>query len=293
MKVFVLGGTSEARACARAVAAAGHEVVLSVLTEHGAELARDEAMPAAFASAAGSGGSGTDLDAGGFACFGSRDVGADDARASGAGCVVVRQGALEEDGFRRELAECSALVDAAHPFACRAREEVWAAANALGLPALRLTRNALEEMLGAWMARDHHEAAIRSARDCPEGRGILLTTGTRVLAPYIESARAMRRRLVVRCLPVAESLEACRSAGIPSRDIVALQGPFSVAFEQALFAECQAGALVTKESGLAGGLDRKLEACRLSGIPAIVVRRPEEAHPATGQVEGVVRWLAG
>lgn len=253
----MLGGTSEARACAQAVAASGHDVVLSVLTDHGAALAATT-VPHRLES----------------------------------GSIAIRQGALDRDGFRSELADCQAFVDAAHPFAVQARDEAWAAAGTLRLRALRLARPGLAATPGATVAATHAEAATLAAGTGDEERSILLTTGTRVLVPYVEASLRAARRLVVRCLPVAESVEACRAAGIPPRDIVCAQGPFSVAFEQALIAECRAGVLVTKESGRAGGLDRKLEACRLAGIPAIVVRRPAEELPATGSVEEVVRWLA-
>ena len=37
-----------------------------------------------------------------------------------------------------------------------------------------------------------------------------------------------------------------------------------------------AKALVTKDSGAAGGLPEKLEAARLEGVSVILIRRPEE-----------------
>ena len=52
--------------------------------------------------------------------------------------------------------------------------------------------------------------------------------------------------------------------------------PFDVEANRTFLQTCGAKALVTKDSGAAGGLPEKLEAARLEGVSVILIRRPEE-----------------
>jgi precorrin-6A/cobalt-precorrin-6A reductase len=56
------------------------------------------------------------------------------------------------------------------------------------------------------LAEDHASAAKIAFRF---GRPVLLTTGSRNLAPYADQARATGIPLMVRALPIPESLETC------------------------------------------------------------------------------------
>ena len=47
--------------------------------------------------------------------------------------------------------------------------------------------------------------------------------------------------------------------------------------------------LVTKESGKAGGFEEKIRACEACGIPAVVIRRPEETGLSYEEVLQICR----
>jgi precorrin-6x reductase len=120
-------------------------------------------------------------------------------------------------------------------------------------------------------AADHAEAAEMAFA---EGRPVLLTTGSRNLAPYAETARRTGILLAVRILDIPESLAACRAAGIPEDRIITGRGPFSVAENLAAIRRFGIGVIVAKESGQAGGIDAKLAAARRENCRVIILRRP-------------------
>ena len=137
------------------------------------------------------------------------------------------------------------------------------------------------------MAADHAAAAAAAFR---RGRPVLLTTGTRNLVPYIVEARRTGLRLTARVLDHPQSLDACRQAGLGPGEVIAGRGPFSVAENRRHIRACQAGVVVTKDSGAAGGTAEKLQAARAEGCDVIVVVRPA-LEPRQG-VSGVNELLS-
>ena len=97
-----------------------------------------------------------------------------------------------------------------------------------------------------------------------------------------------RERLYPRVLPVVESILACQQAGIPTRNIIALHGPFSRDLNRAMLEQYQIRYLVTKDGGRAGGFEEKAAAAREAGAELVVIGRPAE----TGYtLEEILSWL--
>ena len=67
----------------------------------------------------------------------------------------------------------------------------------------------------------------------------------------------------------------------PHRNIIAMQGPFSLAMNKALITQFQIRYLVTKDGGAAGGFAEKVQAAADTGAQLVVLRRP----PETGETE--------
>jgi len=67
---------------------------------------------------------------------------------------------------------------------------------------------------------------------------------------------------------------------VPRSQICAMQGPFSQAFNTALWQDWQIDCVVTKDSGVAGGFDAKAAAAAALDIPLLVIERPQVAYPA-------------
>ena len=110
---------------------------------------------------------------------------------------------------------------------------------------------------------------------------MLLTTVSRNLIPYVAASSRAGVELFVRVLPHADSIEVCRSAEIPERNVLSGRGPFSVEENVETLRRFHIGVLVTKDSGVAGGVPAKIEAARIHGCRVVVVARPENITHAT------------
>ncbi|MBM3890897.1 MAG: precorrin-6A/cobalt-precorrin-6A reductase, partial [Verrucomicrobia bacterium] len=144
------------------------------------------------------------------------------------------------------------------------------------------------------VAGDHAEAA-RTA--CKAGKPILLTIGSKNVRPYAEAARRAGVTLVARVLSHADSVRACRDAGIADERIITGRGPFSAEENRRLIRQFGIGVLVTKDSGEAGGVSQKLEAARLEGCRVIMVGRPQQPvanvfDSITGLVNELLKQVA-
>lgn len=170
---------------------------------------------------------------------------------------------VREHGF-------TCIVDATHPFATHVTESVGRLAEAFGIALLRLVRD--DEPIEGALVADDVASAARLAAGC--AGNILLTTGTKDLATFTSAIPDFAERLFARVLPVADSVAHARELGIPPRHVIAMQGPFTAAFNEALMRELGINVMVTKASGTAGGFAEKVEAAERCGARVIVVGRP-------------------
>ncbi|MCM1111723.1 MAG: precorrin-6A reductase [Muribaculum sp.] len=192
----------------------------------------------------------------------------------------VRQGRMNREEMERFLKDgaFAVVADATHPFAEDVTRNLKAAVETLerqGIPVLylRLKRDGgAERESGVRYFESNEDCA--AALEHTEGN-ILLTTGSRELARYC-ALEAVRQRLYVRVLPGMESLSLCMEQGICGRQVIAMQGPFSVEMNEALIRQYRISCLVTKESGVSGGYPEKVEAARRTGIRLLVIGRPPE-----------------
>ena len=184
--------------------------------------------------------------------------------------LTVRVGPLREEEKLALLQACALCVDATHPYAEHVSASLRRACEKAGVELLRLKR-AESELGGARLFPSAAEAAAWLA--AREGR-ILLTTGAREL----EAFRALEpERLYPRILPSHESLSACEALGIPHRNIIAMQGPFTREMNAATLRQYDIRYLVTKDGGGPGGFAEKREAAREVGAELLCLQRPQES----------------
>lgn len=233
MKFLVLAGTKDGRLLAEELLKRGHEVLVSTLTEYGAELAGNCGLP-------------------------------------------VRHGALagEELTFLLQENSFTALIDATHPYATRIKEIARAACLASKVPYLRWERPPIIDPL---VANVYWSENISEAAELAAGLGkrILLTVGSNSLPEWLGRNCLRERTLYVRVLPKSEVLKKCENLGLKPFQIIAAQGPFTQAFNEALIQQYKIDVLVAKESGTEGGTPEKIRACQKAGIPLILLRRPD------------------
>ena len=147
-------------------------------------------------------------------------------------------------------------------------EHIRAAAEAAGLPVLRLVRQSDGEEL---CRRAKDMAGAADMLEQMPGH-VLLTTGSKELHHFARPGLA--ERCYPRVLPMADSLERCLTLGFPPKNIICMQGPFSRELNVALLRQYHIQTLVTKDTGGYGGFREKAEAAREAGCALLVVERP-------------------
>ncbi len=190
--------------------------------------------------------------------------------------LTIQSGRMNSDEMRQFIVEGDylAVVDATHPFATVVSENIKKSMEKLLIPYLRLKRNTncnLDEQKDIFYFSDHEACA--SALTAELGN-VLLTTGSKDLAVY-SNKQELSSRLYVRVLPSLESISLCYDNGITGKQILALQGPFTVEMNEAMIKQYNIRYLVTKESGITGGLIEKLQAAKNTGIKTMIIGNPE------------------
>ncbi len=171
----------------------------------------------------------------------------------------------------------AAVIDATHPVANELSKWAKQVCDNRKLTYIRFVReetevpdNPLINVVYSW-----EEAVVKAASF---GKNIFLTTGSNNLEVFLDSDLMKGKRLIVRVLPDYKIIQKCQNLGIPPKDIVAMQGPFSKEMNKATFKMYGASAIVTKDSGKAGGTDTKISAALSLGIPVVLLRRSSERN---------------
>ena len=172
--------------------------------------------------------------------------------------------------FRRE--GITHVIDATHPYAVEVSRNIRAACAAAGIKLLRVARPRTPLPESAVVAASAEEAAeLLNATD----EKVLLTVGSKELPAFAGVTNA-KTRLFARVLPTSSVIAQCEALGYDAGHIVAMQGPFSRAMNEAMFAATGAKTLVTKDGGASGGMEDKLAAAESAGARVIVIGRPAE-----------------
>ena len=184
--------------------------------------------------------------------------------------ITVRAGRLDAGEMTSLLQGAALCVDATHPYATEVTRNIRAAATAAGVVYHRLLRPASALPAGSVVLETAAQAA--AYLEAKPGN-VLLATGAKELPAFAALDPA---RLYPRVLPTLAGITACEAAGIPHRNIIAMQGPFTLELNVALLRQFSIAAMVTKDGGAAGGFAEKAEAAAQCGVQLIVLRRPEE-----------------
>lgn len=243
-KILIFGGTTEGRLLAEFCEARQIPAVVSVVSGYGKDLIRETS------------------------------------------CVRVEAAALDGAEMEKFLrAEHIGLaVDATHPYAVSATENIRRACEAAGVRRIRCLRDAAgresREKGDTCSEADGVvrvptvEAAVSYLQNRP-GK-VFVTTGSKELAAFT-GLTDFKERVYVRVLPSAEAMENAAGLGFEKSHLIGMQGPFSEELNRALLRQTGAVYLVTKETGTAGGFGEKLSAAASCGVTAVVVTRPVEA----------------
>ena len=182
------------------------------------------------------------------------------------------------------------FVDASHPYAANVSRNAMDACRAAGIPYIRYERRSVPvDYDRAYPVGSYEEAAEKAAE---LGKHVFLTTGSRNLKLFTESAALKDCVLTARILPTAKVMAECEALGLTPKNIVAMQGPFSTELNMALYRQYDAEVVVTKNSGEIGGTDTKLEAAKRLGLPVVMIDRPRLDYDAVAySFDEVLRFV--
>lgn len=186
---------------------------------------------------------------------------------------------------RRTLAGAKAVVDATHPYAEAITTQLQALTQELDLPYLRYQRPSSlpDDLTGIQIVNNFAEAAQISA----QYQNVFLATGSKDLEEYLQ--HSSKPNYFVRLTPQPEVIERALSLGLRPSQICAMVGPFSREFNVAQWQAWQIDAVISKDSGEAGGFNAKLDAARQLGLPLIVIKRPTSVSNALDNPTAILK----
>ena len=235
MRVLIFGGTTEGRCLAAALANAGVDVTLSVATGFCRE-----------ALSVASGADGKDM--------------------------MILAERLEEKSIVDLLQQGSFayVIDATHPYAVLATQNIRLACQNAGQKYIRLKRPESAKISGITYVADE-AAALEIVKNNDEK--VLLTIGSKELALFTQ-AKNYAQRFFIRILPMQDSLHKALELGFRGSNIICMQGPFDAEMNLATLKMTGAKYLLTKDSGEMGGFEAKVAAALSLGCEVIVIDRP-------------------
>ena len=193
------------------------------------------------------------------------------------GINVIEKKLTAEEFTENLRGKFDVLVDASHPYAVNVSQNAIDACQRAEVPYIRFERAEVEIADENIFTVDSYESAATKAAEL--GKNIFVTTGSRNLKKFFDSPALKDCNLTVRVLPTAEVLAECERYGLTPKQIVAMQGPFSVELNVETFRHCRAEVIVTKNSGKVGGADTKLDAAKILNLPVVMIDRPKIFYP--------------
>ena len=166
------------------------------------------------------------------------------------------------------------IVDAAHPFAVNLHRNVVNLAEQIGVPIIRYDRiyPPHDEKL-VW-CKDYDDAMCQLKTNGVNR--LLALTGVNTISRL--QAYWQHHECWFRILKRDESQTLAQKAGFPSDHLVYYEKDDTASLMDQLHPQ----AIITKESGMSGGFDEKIQAARQAGIKVFVVERPE--YPSSPDV---------
>lgn len=207
--------------------------------------------------------------------------------------IEIRVGRLDSEAMIKLAREAGAdlVIDATHPYAVDVSSNIKKAALVADIDLIRVVRDEtsvidydkafyfddLDEMI-SWLNNEE---------------GLIFSTLGSKEASALTGVDGFMERVYLRVLPNAESIELCRAAGFPDEHILGLRPPFTREVNEKLFSEYKCSIMITKETGVAGGMANKVEAAINLGMKIGICRRPSEDENITKMsLEKIIDYIS-
>lgn len=241
-KLLIFGGTTEGRVLAEFCTQNGISATVSVTTDYGAELLTESPF------------------------------------------LKVCNGKLDKNDISKMIYKksFSIVIDATHPYAVHATDNIRLACAETGAKYYRLKRESNQLFGTVLNSLDELTAYLNKSN-----KMIFSTLGSKEL-PVLSNVINCCERMWVRVLPADGIVEYCKNYGINESRIILGKGPFTVAQNIEHIRKSNAEILVTKESGSAGGYPEKVQAAEQSGIELVTIKRPEETGNTIDEIKEII-----
>lgn len=182
---------------------------------------------------------------------------------------------LDEEGFKKLIKDFNIkkFVDGSHPYAKEVSKTLMKACHDLNIEYIRYERKSyLDDIKSERIIKiDSYEELVEVLENI-EGN-VLNTTGSNN-AGLINSLN-IENRIIHRVLPLPNILQKLIESGIKLEDIIAIKGPFGKEINDGIIKEYNIKAIITKDSGLEGGIKEKIESALENEANVIVISKPK------------------
>lgn len=180
----------------------------------------------------------------------------------------------------------SFVLDATHPFAENATENIKKACEDTHIKLFRIIRDSEKIDYDNIKYFDSIGDAAKYADKRPGN--VLVTTGSKNLAEYTWMEN-FSDRIVVRVLPCSEIISSCIKMGFKKENIIGEVGPFTLEQNCSHIRRNNISIVITKESGKNGGFSEKIKAAQICGCEALVIRKPVEHGYSVEEIKKILR----
>lgn len=167
------------------------------------------------------------------------------------------------------------IVDMSHPYAFEVSKNAMRAAEEFSIPYYRFEREEIHIIPDRFSEFENIDDLVKYC-DGLEGN-ILVTLGSNNIERFAEVKEL--KKFYFRILPKWDMVKKCEDNGILPKNIIAMQGPFSLNMNKAMIEQLNIKYLVTKKGGDTGGEKEKTDACNEKGIEVILLDKPKIQYP--------------
>lgn len=182
---------------------------------------------------------------------------------------------LNEEEFKELIRKYNikVFVDASHPYAVEVSKTVINVCNDMNISYIRYERpsyfDKVKDNKNIIFIDEYKD--LENILENIEGN-VLNTTGSNN-ALNITSLK-ITNRIIHRILPSPKVISKLLDCGIKMENIIAIKGPFGMDINNGIINEYKIKALITKDSGLGGGVEEKVNSALSNNVKVIVLKRP-------------------
>lgn len=189
--------------------------------------------------------------------------------------VAHRFGALDIEEMKAfaQNEDIQLIINAAHPFASALHHTIHEVAMQMDIPVIRLERTYPERTVHPLVTyvNDYDQALDHLSKH--KGKTLLALSGVQSI-PKLKP-HWTNNQTYFRILDREESKAIAHEHQFPSEQLILGLSDGSLDAELQAIKDYEVDVILTKESGESGGLSTKIEAAKGSGVPILIIQKPE------------------